>query len=308
MSNFRRAAAFVSMGSSKVMSGSSSRIQCSMSDAEQAGWEQRQKEASESKNEPFQSEWRWTLNWDAITPNIIVGSCPRSPEDIDRMVDEAGIDAVLNLQSNLCFDALKIPFEAIRRRAVERGIRLERVEIRDFDHADQSLMLPVAVRVLNSLLARGMKVYVHCTAGINRATLTTVGHLTFVQQMDLEEAVAKVKNARPIAHPYIDCWTEVRRRLLDGRRDEITRISEEVYAARVANNNDGTKLSDWVVAEKRVISNSFQRYLDTDLAMLDMESAYLHHCFELEHSKSSPPGANGNGSAATSRHVVVDSI
>lgn len=283
---------------------SSGRVQCSVSDAEQAGWEQRQKEASESKNEPFQ--WRWTLNWDAITPNIIVGSCPRSPEDIDRMVDEAGIDAVLNLQSNLCFDALKIPFEAIRKRAVERGIRLERVEIRDFDHADQSLMLPVAVRVLNSLLARGMKVYVHCTAGINRATLTTVGHLTFVQGMDLEDAVAKVKSARPIAHPYIDCWTEVRRRLLDGRRDEVTRISEEIYAARVASNTDGTKLSDWVVAEKRVISNSFQRYLDTDLAMLDMESAWLQRRFELEHPKSS--GANGNGSAASPRHVVVDTI
>lgn len=89
-----------------------------MSEAEQAGWEQRQKEAAETKDpaDPFQ--WRWTLNWDSITPNIIVGSCPRSPGDIDRMVDEAGIDAILNLQSGLCFDALKIPFEAIRKRAV----------------------------------------------------------------------------------------------------------------------------------------------------------------------------------------------
>jgi hypothetical protein len=89
-----------------------------MSEAERAGWEQRQKEAAEVKDpaDPFQ--WRWTLNWDSITPNIIVGSCPRSPGDIDRMVDEAGIDAILNLQSGLCFEALKIPFEAIRKRAV----------------------------------------------------------------------------------------------------------------------------------------------------------------------------------------------
>lgn len=263
-----------------------------MSEAEQAGWEQRQKEATEVKDpaDPFQ--WRWTLNWNSITSNIIVGSCPRSPGDIDRMVDEAGIDAILNLQSNLCFEALKIPYDAIRKRAVERGVRLERVEIRDFDHADQSLMLPVAVRLLNSLLARGMKVYVHCTAGINRATLTTVGHLTFVQQMDLEEAVAIVKSARPVAHPYIDCWIEVRRRLLEGRREEVTRISEEIYAARLRDKTEGTKLSDWVVAEKRVISQTFGRYLETDLAMLDMETAWLKRRFELEHK------SGGNGSAA----------
>ena len=89
-----------------------------MSEAERAGWEQRQKEAAEVKDpaDPFQ--WRWTLNWNFITPNIIVGSCPRSPGDIDRLVEEAGIDAILNLQSGLCFDALKIPFEAVRNRAV----------------------------------------------------------------------------------------------------------------------------------------------------------------------------------------------
>lgn len=88
-----------------------------MSEAEKEGWEQRQKEAAEAKDaSPFQ--WQWTLNWNEITPNIVVGSCPRSPGDVDRMVDEAGIDAVLNLQSDLCFDALKIPFDSIRARAV----------------------------------------------------------------------------------------------------------------------------------------------------------------------------------------------
>lgn len=34
-----------------------------------------------------------------------------------------------------------------------------------------------------------MQVYVHCTAGINRATLTVVGYLTFVQ-------------VRPVCLPY----------------------------------------------------------------------------------------------------------
>lgn len=27
---------------------------------------------------------KWTLNWDYVTDDIIVGSCPRSPEDLVR--------------------------------------------------------------------------------------------------------------------------------------------------------------------------------------------------------------------------------
>ena len=50
----------------------------------------------------------------------------------------------------------------------------------------QALMLPEAVRMLYLLIAAGKKVYVHCTAGINRATLTVVGYLTFVKVSHLE--------------------------------------------------------------------------------------------------------------------------
>ena len=41
---------------------------------------------------------RWSLNWDQINSQIVVGSCPRSASDIDRMVDEAGISAIICLQ------------------------------------------------------------------------------------------------------------------------------------------------------------------------------------------------------------------
>jgi protein-tyrosine phosphatase len=67
-------------------------------------------------------------------------------------------------------------------------------------------MLPEAVRMLHLLLSMGKSVYVHCTAGINRATLTVVGYLTFVKGWQLEDAKGHVKARRPQAHPYIDCW------------------------------------------------------------------------------------------------------
>ena len=41
---------------------------------------------------------RWSLNWDQINSQIVVGSCPRSASDVDRMVDEAGISAIICLQ------------------------------------------------------------------------------------------------------------------------------------------------------------------------------------------------------------------
>ena len=66
----------------------------------------------------------------------------------------------------------------------------------------QALMLPEAVRMLYLLKhALGKRVYVHCTAGINRATLTVVGYLTFVLGMALEEAEQLVKSKRSQAHP-----------------------------------------------------------------------------------------------------------
>ena len=70
----------------------------------------------------------------------------------------------------------------------------------------QALMLPEAVRMLHLLLSMGKSVYVHCTAGINRATLTVVGYLTFVKGWQLDDARGHVKARRPQAHPYIDCW------------------------------------------------------------------------------------------------------
>lgn len=83
---------------------------------------------------------------------------------------------------------------------------MTRIAVRDFDHNDQALMLPEAVRMLYLLVSTGRRVYVHCTAGINRATLTVVGYFTFVLGMPMDDAVHKVKTARPQAHPYIDCW------------------------------------------------------------------------------------------------------
>eukprot|EP00245_Coleochaete_scutata_P013508 TRINITY_DN551_c0_g1_i1.p1 TRINITY_DN551_c0_g1~~TRINITY_DN551_c0_g1_i1.p1 ORF type:complete len:442 (+),score=63.69 TRINITY_DN551_c0_g1_i1:94-1419(+) len=254
--------------------GSSSSSSTGMKDAEKEGWDKRKAEAEEAGTAADNSDidsWQWTLNWDFITPDIAVGSCPRSASDVERLIDEAGVTAIINLQSDLCFEALEIPYDSIRLRAMERGVRLERVPVRDFDHGDQALMLPEAVRTLNLLRALGHKVYVHCTAGINRATLTVVGYLTFVQGMNLDEAVTVVRTARKVAHPYIDCWTEVRRRILDGKDEQLTAVSKKIYEGRCVGGVHGNMQTDWAAAQQNVLAETFRRWLEVDMGLVQTE-------------------------------------
>ncbi|DBB11634.1 TPA: hypothetical protein ACH3X3_007018 [Trebouxia sp. C0006] len=215
-------------------------------------------------------QWRWSLNWDTITSEIVVGSCPRSASDIDRMVDEAGINAIICLQSDACFEAMQIDWPVVRQQAIQRGVIMTRVAVRDFDHNDQALMLPEAVRLLHLLVSSGKRVYVHCTAGINRATLTTVGYLTFVKGMGLDDALHKVKTARSQAHPYVDCWKRVRARMIQDRKEEVEGVAKMIYKERQSQGShqqqtDG--FADWVEAENRVIRSTFERQTGCTLSL-----------------------------------------
>ena len=144
-------------------------------------------------------------------PGVIVGSCPRSAADVDAIAAHSGATAILSLQSDLCLDALQVDLLAIQARAAERGMLYARAAVRDFDRNDQILMLPEAVRLLATLASLDAIVYVHCTAGINRAALCVVGFLTWHRGLPLDAAVHAVKAARPQTHPYLDCWRAARR-------------------------------------------------------------------------------------------------
>ncbi|KAL3160573.1 hypothetical protein ABBQ32_010511 [Trebouxia sp. C0010 RCD-2024] len=228
-------------------------------------------------------QWRWSLNWDQINSDIVVGSCPRSASDVDRMVDEAGISAIICLQSEACFEAMQIDWPIIRQQAIHRGVTMTRVAVRDFDHNDQALMLPEAVRLLHLLVANGKRVYVHCTAGINRATLTVVGYLTFVKGMTLDSALHEVKTARPQAHPYVDCWKRVRARLIADRKEEVEGVAKMIYNEKQARGQEGHTdgFADWVEAENRVIRSTFERQTGCSLSLTSSMQVSLSSCLLL---------------------------
>ena len=128
---------------------------------------------------------RWTLNWDELPGhNIVIGSCPRKPEDIARIAKETSATAILSLQDAPCHEAMGIDYSEIREAGAKHGLALARTPMTDFNRQDQANRLPPAVRALHDLLTAGHRVYVHCTAGINRAPLTVVAKLAYIDGHD----------------------------------------------------------------------------------------------------------------------------
>ena len=158
--------------------------------------------------------WCWTLNWSEIREDIVVGSCPIRPADLDRIGDEARAGAVLSLQTEACREALDIDHGVLVAHAASRGLVLADAPMRDFDADEQRLRLPDGVRTLGELLSAGHRTYVHCTAGINRAPLVVLSYLTFVEGMAAVDAMALIKRGRPEASPYWDAYQGCRQDVL----------------------------------------------------------------------------------------------
>lgn len=197
--------------------------------------------------------WAWTLNWNEIRENILVGSCPMTAEDIDRIREQTRATAILSIQSDQCRAAFDINYEKHQRHGAGQGLVMVNAPMRDFDPAHQRQSLPDAVRALHRLIDAGHRVYVHCTAGINRAPLTVLTYLTFVEGLTIEEAMQLIHDARPEAapywEPYHNCWQD----LVAGNRKAIERRAWELsqqFPAQAPENN-------WTQAERDVIREAF---------------------------------------------------
>ena len=130
-------------------------------------------------------------------------------------------------------------------------------------------MLPEMVRKLALFQAMGKKTYVHCTAGINRASLTVLGYLTFVKGLEYDQALNIVRTNRPQANPYAVSWNIARGRLLAERQ-------EDVYLHTVVDQggNSAEDGGDWIARDLQkahvgVIQSIFQRAIETDLSLID---------------------------------------
>ena len=103
--------------------------------------------------------------------------------DIDVIRAQTGATALLSLQSDACRAVFGIDYQAHRAYGEQNELVMVNAPMLDFDPPDQRRNLPHAVRSLRDLLAADHKVYLHCTAGCNRAPLTALGYLSFVEML-----------------------------------------------------------------------------------------------------------------------------
>lgn len=63
------------------------------------------------------------MNYAIITENLIVGSQPQKPEDVDHLRKEEGVAYILNLQQDMDVEYWGIDLQSIIRRSHELEIR-----------------------------------------------------------------------------------------------------------------------------------------------------------------------------------------
>ncbi len=210
--------------------------------------------------------WAWTLNWGEIRRDLVIGSCPIRPSDIDRIHDDTGVSAVLSVQTEECRTALGIDYNELEEHASSRGLLLLNAPMRDFDGEDQRKRLPCAVQRFGELLTGGHRTYVHCTAGINRAPLVALAYLTFVEGMAVPDAVALINRGRPEASPYWDAYY--------GCRDDALALHRAAVALRAWNlsqaNPGQTSDGNWFQAEQEILREAFRTNGDLTAAIRRM--------------------------------------
>lgn len=141
------------------------------------------------------------INFSPILPNLLVGTCPASVVDARRLA-QAGVTAVMNLQTERDFQRLGIDWNTLEMHYHELGIAVYRVPMIDFDEADIERLLPQAVSSLNDALTAGHRVYLHCTAGQERSPTTAVAWLAWYGDDSIDSALARVRAVRKPVNPY----------------------------------------------------------------------------------------------------------
>jgi hypothetical protein len=143
------------------------------------------------------------MNVDRILPNLFVGSCPTTAEDIDRLKRDFAVTAVLTVQTEEDFDYGGIHWDDLKACYDQAAIEVRRLPVRDFDPDDLRRTLPNCVTALDELLSRGHTVFLHCNAGMNRSPTIAITYLCWIEGWTLEAATEHVMESH-LCSPYLE--------------------------------------------------------------------------------------------------------
>lgn len=128
-------------------------------------------------------------------------------EDVAEL-RQLAITTVVNLQDENDLSHFELSIEDMRRAYGAAGIGLRWFPIGDFDKRELLGKLAGCVAEIEEALApTAARVYLHCTAGMNRAPTAAAAFLIHSQGMSAREAYDYVLERR-YCRPYLDVLTE----------------------------------------------------------------------------------------------------
>ncbi|KAH9768649.1 phosphoglucan phosphatase DSP4 [Citrus sinensis] len=134
------------------------------------------------------------MNYNFIRPDLIVGSCLQTPEDVDKL-RQIGVKTIFCLQQDPDLEYFGVDIIAIQEYAkTYDDIQHIRAEIRDFDAFDLRMQLPAVISKLYKAINRnGGVTYVHCTAGLGRAPAVASKRPCFPKLDAIKSATADIR-------------------------------------------------------------------------------------------------------------------
>ncbi|HYK87297.1 MAG TPA: dual specificity protein phosphatase family protein [Acidobacteriota bacterium] len=195
------------------------------------------------------------MDCDQIFPKLWVGSCPRNVQEIDRLVHEARISAILSLLTDHDIERLGHDWPLCLAHCALRGVELHRFPIIDGNSEDLRERLPDCVRMLDELLVKGHTVYLHCVAGIERSPSVVIAYFCWCMGYELDAAASYLDRCRGCSPDHEAIALATRDLLREGAiRERIERKAAESSSGVVeeAGWKEATKLVlRELIAERR---------------------------------------------------------
>ncbi|KAG4997921.1 hypothetical protein JHK82_028697 [Glycine max] len=167
------------------------------------------------------------MNYNFIRPDLIVGSCLQTPEDVDKL-RRIGVKTIFCLQQDSDLEYFGVDINAIREYAKTcNDIQHLRAEIRDFDAFDLRRRLPAVVsKLYKAINSNGGVTYIHCTAGLGRAPAVALAYMFWVLGYKLNEAHTLLQSKRS-CFPKLDAIKSATADILTGLSKKSVTLSWE---------------------------------------------------------------------------------
>jgi protein-tyrosine phosphatase len=143
------------------------------------------------------SNWFRTYGFGEILERFLIGAYPTDPDDV-RMLEWMGVKRILNLVEDREYG--RGERELVENALREAGIDEHRIRLTDYGNLPPE-QLEEAVTKINRWLDQGLTTYMHCRAGWQRSAAIAAGVVATRQQIDVEDALRFVKQAKPSADP-----------------------------------------------------------------------------------------------------------